>query len=363
MEYAFSDEQTQVRDSVARFCREHSPPATVRALMESEQGFDPAVWRRICVDLGLVGIHVPEADGGLGLGPVELGIVMEEFGRSLLPAPYLASVLAITALAGASGATDTLIGQIVAGERIATLAIEPGHGYPVSGAVTCRQQRLFGEVAAVLDGASADLILIATGHAGGARLHAVDAGADGLGRHPRRTMDGTRRLARVTFDGCPYQDLGELTAPAIERLYDTALVALANEMIGGAQALFDATVEYTRMRVQFGRQIGSFQAIKHRLADLLTDLELARVAAYQAAQALASGENVSANASLAKFVTGDTYMTTAREAIQLRGGIGFTWEEDTHLWYRRAKSSEVFLGTPAHHRERMMHNLIRNAPQ
>ncbi len=356
MEYAFTEEQLQVRDSVARFCREQAPASTVRALMESEPGFDAAVWRRICTDLGLVGIHVAEDRGGLGLGPVELGIVMEEFGRSLLPAPYLSSVLALTALTEASGGAGTgpLVDQIIQGERVVTLALDSRHGSPVSDRMSCRASCLHGEAPAVLDGAHADVILVAAPTSGGATLYAVDSDADGLTRHPRRTMDGTRRLARVTLEGCPSRALGVLSEAACKRIYDTALVALANEMVGGAQALFDTTVAYTRMRVQFGRQIGSFQAIKHRLADLLTDVELARVAAYQAAQALTSGENVSATASLAKFVASDAYMTAAREAIQLRGGIGFTWEEDTHLWYRRAKSSEVFLGTPAHHRERMI---------
>jgi alkylation response protein AidB-like acyl-CoA dehydrogenase len=176
----------------------------------------------------------------------------------------------------------------------------------------------------------------------------------GVAVRKRRTMDGTRRLGDVSLDSVPVKILQELSAQSIRALYDTALVALSNEMIGGAQELLRSAIEYTRVRFQFGRPIGSFQSLKHRLADLHVDVELAKVAAWQAAAALASGDEPSVHASLAKFTTADTYVKAALEAIQLHGGIGFTWENDTHLWYRRAKSSEVFLGTPAFHRERML---------
>jgi alkylation response protein AidB-like acyl-CoA dehydrogenase len=364
MEFRFSEEQAQLRDVVARFCRDRSPSVTVRKIMESESGFDPEVWRQMCTQLGLTALHVPEEKGGLGYGAVELGIVMEELGRSLMPAPYLSSVLASTALAAIDDADlrDPLMASITAAETLATLILDPHRGSPVSRELSVTGGRLSGTIKAALDGHTADLVLVIVADAGRPVLFAVEAGAQGLTSRPLRTMDRTRRFAALRFDEVAPTRLGALSDAEVRRIYDTALVALANESIGGAQALLDSTVAYTKTRVQFGRPIGSFQAIKHRLADLLVDVELAKVAAYQAAAALdaaaqGAAEDASANASLAKFVTSDVYMTAAREAIQLHGGIGFTWEQDTHLWYRRAKSSEVFLGTPAYHRDRMIQEL------
>jgi alkylation response protein AidB-like acyl-CoA dehydrogenase len=365
MQFRFTEEQTQLRDVVARFCRDQSPSATVRRIMETDAGFDAGVWRQMCVQLGLAALHVGEARGGLGYGAVELGIVMEELGRSLMPAPYLSSVLASTALATVDDedVRDPLMAGITAGEMLATLILDPRCGSPVSVELSVVGDRLTGAVKATLDGHGADLLLVIALDDGQPVLFAVQSGIAGLESRPLRTMDRTRRFGALRFQDVAAQRLGTLTDAQVERIYDTALVALANESVGGAQALLDSTLAYTKTRVQFGRPIGSFQAIKHRLADLLVDVELAKVAAYQAAAALdeatlgEGGEEVSANASLAKFVTSDVYMTAAREAIQLHGGIGFTWEQDTHLWYRRAKSSEVFLGTPAHHRERMIQEL------
>jgi len=359
MEYRFTEEQSQLRDVVARFCRDKAPTATVRKIMETESGLDRDLWRQMCAQLGLVALHVPEEQGGLGFGVIELGIVMEELGRSLMPVPYLSSVLASTALAEVGDGTerDVLMASITSAEKLATLILDARCGHPVSRELTVRNSRLTGTVKAALDAHHADLLLVIVADAGAPTLFAVDADAAGLTSRPLRTMDRTRRFAELRFDEVPATCLGVLDDAQVERIYDTALVALANEMTGGAQALLHSTVEYTRTRVQFGRAIGSFQAIKHRLADLLVDVELAKVAGHQAAAALAAGEDVSVNASLAKFVAADAYMSAAREAIQLHGGIGFTWEQDTHLWYRRAKSSEVFLGTSAHHRERMIQEM------
>jgi len=359
MEYRFTEEQAQLRDVIARFCRDKAPSAMVRKVMETDSGLDHDLWRQMCDQLGLVALHLPEERGGLGYGAVELGIVMEELGRSLMPVPYLSSVLASTALAQIDDESerDPLMALLISGSKLITLVLDPRCGYPVSRELGARDGRLTGTVKAALDAHHADLLLVIVADGGQPTLFAVDADAAGITSRPLRTMDRTRRFAELRFDDVPATRLGALNDARVERVYDTALVALANEMVGGAQTLLYSTVEYTRTRVQFGRAIGSFQAIKHRLADLLVDVELARVAAYQAAAALAADEDVSANASLAKFVAGDAYMSAAREAIQLHGGIGFTWEQDTHLWYRRAKSSEVFLGTPAHHRERMIQEM------
>lgn len=361
MEHSFTEEQSQFRDIVARFCRDESPTASVRSVAESELGFDPGIWKKLCQQVGVVGIHIPEERGGGGFGPVELGIVMEEFGRSLLPVPYFSTaVLAGTTIASIDDAAvrDELMGPLVVGERITTLALDAAHGWPGC-SVSLSGSRVSGSLRGVLDAAAADTLLILVRDGEAATLCGLDLHDSGVAVRTRRTMDGTRRLADVSLDSAPARILGELSASQIRAIYDTALVALSNEMVGGAQALLRSTLEYTRVRFQFGRPIGSFQALKHRLADLHVDVELAKVAAWGAALALASGDEPSVNASLAKFTTSDAYVAAALEAIQLHGGIGFTWEQDTHLWYRRAKSSEVFLGTPAFHRDRMLKEMHR----
>lgn len=358
MDYSFTEEQQQFRDIVARFCRDKAPTPVIRKLADSDTGFDPAVWQQFCQEVGVTGIHIDEAKGGSGFGPVELGIVMEELGRSLMPSPYFScGVLACTAIAEINdvGKRDELLTSIMSGEKVATLALDSPAGHPVVGLEDA--DRMSGELKAVTDAAAADIILVMTGDHRRATLRVIESGADGVTVSGLRTMDKTRRLANVTLSNVAATQLGVLDAGQITRLYNIALVALANEMIGGAQALFDSALEYTKLRKQFGRTIASFQSIKHRLADLHVDVELAKVGAWQAAAALAAGEEESVNASLAKFMAADAYMQAALEAIQLHGGIGFTWENDTHLWYRRAKSSEVFLGKPAFHRERMLQEM------
>jgi alkylation response protein AidB-like acyl-CoA dehydrogenase len=264
-------------------------------------------------------------------------------------------VLAATAIAAIDEASvrDELMGPLVVGDRLATLALDPAHGWPVCDA-ELSNGRLRGTLHGVLDAGAAGVLLLLVRDGANAALCSVDLRDTGVSVRMRRTMDGTRRLGDVTLDSAGARVLAELDPPAITTIYDTALVALSNEMVGGAQALLADTLGYTKVRFQFGRPIGSFQALKHRLADLHVDVELAKVAAWQSAVSLDSGEEASSDASLAKFTTADTYVTAALEAIQLHGGIGFTWENDTHLWYRRAKSSEVFLGTPAFHRDRML---------
>lgn len=362
MQFAFTDEQEQFRDIVARFCRDKSPTPVIRKLMETDQGFDAGVWGQLCQEVGATGIHIAEDKGGAGFGPVELGIVMEEFGRSLIPAPYFScAVLACTAISEIpeSDPREPLLAQMAKGEKIGTLALDEARGTP---AVTVEASgkggtwTLNGTCSHVLDGHLADFILVIPASEPG--LFMVESGTSGLTAEPLNTMDRTRRQARLGFDNAEARKLCDLEPAQLNRIYNTALVALANEMVGGAQALFDDTLEYTKLRFQFGRSIASFQAIKHRMADLLVDIELAKTAAYQAAQALADNdEDASSTASLAKFVAGDTYIKTALEAIQLHGGVGFTWENDTHLWFRRAKSSEVFLGSGAFHRERMLEEM------
>ena len=367
MQFTFTDEQEHLRLAVRRFLADQSPTTEIRRLMATDTGYDPSVWRRLCDDLALAGVHIPQSYGGQGFSAEELAIVVEEMGRVLLCAPYFSStVLAATAILNAGSEADKveLLPPIAAGDRLAALAVtEPaGRWDPSAIETTVREGRLSGAKSFVVDGHIADLLVVAARRPGsrdadGLSLYVVDATADGLSRRLLTTADATRKLARVDFDQVEARLLGDEGAagPALARTLDLAAVALANEMVGGAAALLESAVEYANMRVQFGRAIGSFQAIKHRCADLLLTVELAKSAAYQAAKAAAHDDaDLPALASLAKSAASDAYMRAARDCIQIHGGIGFTWDNDTHLWYKRAKSSEVFLGDAAFHRERLM---------
>lgn len=363
MAFSFTDDQEQFRDIVARFCRDKSPTKKIRELMDTELGFDADVWQQMCMEVGLTGIHIEENKGGSGFGAVELAIVMEEFGRSLMCAPYFSSaVLAATAIADTAtqAQCDHWLPKLVDGSQRAALAVgETDSQIDLDQVATTASKTTDGHVLTgskkfVVDGHSADLIVVAANTEIGAALFLVNAQAAGLERKLVASMDPTRKLAELTFSDTPAEQLGKGQPLDLTNVLDTGLVALANEMVGGAQALLESATEYTKLRVQFGRTIGSFQAIKHRLADLLLEVELAKSAAYQAAQAMAAGEQVSEMASLAKAAASDAYLSAAIACIQLHGGIGFTWENDTHLWFKRAKSSEVFLGTPHQHRERML---------
>jgi alkylation response protein AidB-like acyl-CoA dehydrogenase len=289
----------------------------------------------------------------------------------LLCAPYFAStVLAATAIMNAGTEEDkkTYLPPIAAGDVIATLAFTEDNGRWDSAGVEMTATPaedayiLNGAKSFVLDGASASQIVVLARRPGssgdeGLSLFMVAGDADGLDRRPLKTVDQTRKLARLEFNDVSAVLLGEEGAAAapIGKTMDQAAVCLASEMVGGADKLRESAVEYSLLRVQFGRAIGSFQAIKHKSADMLLEVESAKSAAYYAAEALDDGvEDWPAMASLAKACASDTYMQTAIVTTQMHGGIGFTWDNDTHLWFKRAKSSEVFLGDSSHHRELMM---------
>lgn len=378
MQFAFTEEQHQYRDIVARFCREQSPSTRVRAQMASEAGFDRELWKQLCGDLGMSGVHVPEALGGHGYGAVELGIASEEMGRVNFCGPYFSScVLASYALL--NGATPRQqaewLPQLCSGAVIASLALAETGGSWHPGTVTATaverdgHWRIDGIKSYVLDGHVADLFIVAARRPGsqgleGLSLFAVPATARGLSAHPLKTIDTTRRLSRVEFNGVQASLLGEAetAAAGLLRTPDQATIALASEMVGGAQALLDSTVAYAKLRVQFGRVIGSFQAIKHRLADLLLELEFARSAAYRACELAAEDPlPLREAAAMAKALASDAFMLAAREAVQLHGGIGFTWEHDTHLYFKRAQGSSVLLGSAAEHRDRYVLSLAARA--
>jgi alkylation response protein AidB-like acyl-CoA dehydrogenase len=371
MKFSFTDEQQAFRDQIRRFLSDKSPTTEVRRLMETDEGNDPAAWQQLSGELGLTGIAIPEEYGGFGSGIAELAIAMEESGRALLCAPLFASgVMAATAiLKGADEAQkQAFLPDIASGQTIATLAIAEDSGqWDHAGiAMTARPDgavfKLNGTKSFVLDGHTADLLIVAArepGSAGadGLSLFSVPGEATGLTKKLLKSTDATRKIARLTFDDVEAQLLGKQGAAArpLNETLDVAVICLANEMVGGAEQLLESAIEYANMRVQFGRSIASFQSLKHKAADMLLDVELAKSAAYYAAAAADEGEDdISALASIAKASAADAYMQTAIHTVQIHGGIGFTWDNDTHLWFKRAKSSEAFLGSSSYHRERLM---------
>jgi alkylation response protein AidB-like acyl-CoA dehydrogenase len=366
--FAFSDEQEQLRDAVRRFLEAKSPSTEVRRLMETTEGYDPAVWAQMANELGLQSLHIPEEYGGQGFTFVELGIVLEEMGRVLLAAPYFSTVvLAADAImnAGTADQQAKLLPGIASGETIAALAFtEPAGKWDANGIEMVAKgsgdsYTLDGTKMFVIDGHTADLVVVAarlegTSGEDGISFFTVDAGASGLTRTPLATMDQTRKQAKLEFANVAATPLGEPGAgwPALSKTLDQAAAMSSNEMVGGAQKVLEMSVEYAKVRVQFGRPIGSFQAIKHKCADMLLEVESGKSAAYYAAWAAAEdNEELPVAASLAKAYCSDAFFHAAAENIQIHGGIGFTWEHDAHLYFKRAKSSEILLGDATYHRE------------
>ncbi len=368
MNFAFSEEQEALRETVANFLEDKSSSSEVRRLMETEEGYDPEVWRQMGQQMGLQGLHIPEEYGGQGFTFVELGIVLEEMGRRLLCAPYFATVcLAANAIlnAGDDSQKKELLPAIAGGEQIATVAFtEPSGRWDADGIETTYEAsgdgyRLSGEKMFVIDGHNADLIVVVARESGssgteGLSFFTVAGDAEGLTRTALETMDQTRKQAKLELSGVPAQLLGEAGGgwEPLSKTLDQVAVCLSSEMVGGAQETLDMSVAYAKERVQFGRPIGSFQAIKHKCADMLLEVESAKSAAYYAAWAAAEdNEELPTVAPLAKAYCSDAYFHCAAENIQIHGGIGFTWEHDAHLYFKRAKSSETYLGDATYHRE------------
>ena len=363
MNFAFSEEQEELRRTVRAFLEDKSPSAEVRRLMETEEGYDPALWEQMGSQLGLQGLAIPEEYGGSGYSYVELIVVLEEMGRALLTAPYFSTVaLGANAIlhSGDDAAKKELLGGIASGETIATLAMTEDSGRWDAEGITATATKsgdgytIDGHKMFVLDGHTANLIIVAAKTGDNVSLFTVAGDADGLTRTALATMDQTRKQARLEFSGTPAKLLGTEGEgwPVLSRVLDLAAVALAAEQVGGAQKCLDMSVDYAKVRVQFGRPIGSFQAIKHKCADMLLEVESAKSAAYYAGWAAAElNDELPTVASLAKAYCSDAYFHAAAENIQIHGGIGFTWEHDAHLYFKRAKSSELLLGDPTYHRE------------
>ncbi len=364
MNFAFTEEQEELRNFVRSFLDDKSPETAVRELMETDDGYDPAVWSQMAEQLGLQSLIIPEAYGGQGASYVELGIVLEEMGRNLLCSPFFSTVvLAGNAIihSGNEKAKEDLLPGIASGETIATLALAEQSGrWDAQGVTTTASgigdsATITGEKMFVTDGGTANLFVVAAQADGGLHLFTVAGDAAGIARENLSTMDQTRKQARVTFDNTPATHLCDTDNFAyIAKVLDLAAVALANEQVGGAQFVLDMAVQYAKDRVQFGRPIGSFQAIKHKCADMLLEVESAKSAAYYAAWCAAEmNDELPSVASLAKAYCSEAYFHCSAENIQIHGGIGFTWEHPAHLYFKRAKSSELLFGDPAYHREQL----------
>jgi alkylation response protein AidB-like acyl-CoA dehydrogenase len=370
--FAFDDEQEALRATVRKFLADTSPETEVRRLMETTEGYNPDVWRQLAGQLGLVGLIVPEEYGGAGFSYLELIVVFEEMGRSLLCAPFFSTVAMATTLILAlddDAASKDLLPRIADGGCLATVALaEPaGSWNPSDVAMRAVRDggeaagwRLSGEKFYVVDGHVANVVLVVARTDPGLSVFAVDSGAAGLAADLSSTMDKTRKLARLTFDATPARLIGaegQADGP-VARMLDLAAIALAAEQVGGAQRVLEIAVGYARIREQFGRPIGTFQAIKHKCANMLLEIEAAKSAAYYAGWAAAEDDaELPVLASVAKAYCSDAYVHAAAENIQIHGGIGFTWEHPAHLYFKRAKSSELFLGAPDYHRERLLQGM------
>ena len=363
MNFAFTDEQDELRKIVRSFLEAKSPESAVREQMETERGYDEAVWSQMAEQMGLQGLHIPEEYGGSGFSYVELGIVLEEMGRALLCAPFFSTVVLAAntlILCGDEAAKKDYLPGIASGETIATVAFtEPSGKWDESGIEMEATKSgdgytLTGTKMYVLDGHVADLILVVARTDAGVSLFAVDGDADGLTRTPLSTMDQTRKQARLEFESTPARLIESegIGWDFMARVLDLVAVGLAAEQVGGAQKVLEMAVEYAKVRVQFGRPIGSFQAIKHKCADMLLEVESAKSAAYYGMWCAAEmDDELPSVASLAKAYCSEAYFHAAAENIQIHGGIGFTWEHPAHLYFKRAKSSELLFGDPTYHRE------------
>ena len=371
MNFTFSEEQEIIRDSARGFLSEHSGSEQLRAAMESELGYDPSVWQKITQEMGWAAISLPEDYGGLGLGHVELAILQEEMGRRLLCSPFFSTIClgANTILtAGTDSQKADYLPKIAEGALTAALANTEASGrLDASGieATWARQGNgyvLKGVKRHILHGASADLLIVAAREAGstgekGIGLFLVPKDTAGLDAVRLPTMDQTRPLSEITLNDvvlpgdAALGDPGAAWAP-LQKTLQRASIALAAEQVGGAMECLDQTVAYAKERVQFGRPIGSFQAVKHKCADMMVEAEAAKSAAYYAACVADEDSNeLSEAASMAKSFCSEAFFHCAGDMIQLHGGIGFTWELDAHLYFKHARSTETFLGTPSYHRE------------
>jgi alkylation response protein AidB-like acyl-CoA dehydrogenase len=365
LDFGFNEEQEMLRESARGLLEKECPSTLVRKLIDEEGGYDADLWRKMA-GLGWTGLVIPEAYGGANLSYVDLVLVLEEMGRVLLPSPFIWTTMVAEALKsdGSDAHKQALLPKIAAGELIATVAwMEPSGLWGVDGiAMTARKRgngfTLDGVKLFVNDAHIADYLLVAARTGGkGITLFAIETQRAGLSITPLRTMDSTRRLSEVKFEGVRASAADVVGAvgdgwKTLSEIIDKGKVMIAAEMMGGAQKVLDMTVEYAKVRVQFGRPIGSFQAVQHKCANMMIDVEGAKSAVYYAAWAVSNGGgDAPLAAALAKAAASDAYRRVSADGIQLHGGIGFTWDHDMHLYFKRAKSSEFTFGDATYNRE------------
>jgi alkylation response protein AidB-like acyl-CoA dehydrogenase len=362
--FGFTEEHLLLKQGARRYLEAHAGPAVARRLMARDGAWDPSLHRAMA-ELGWIGLALSEARGGPGLGALGLVLVLEEAGRALLPGPLFPCVLAVTALdrcADDAQANRWLPG-IVSGERVATLAFaEPGGAWdPVATQTRAEPEgggfALSGTRTHVMSAAQAALALVpAVGPEGEASLFVLELPAAGAVVEPEDCIDPTRPTARLELQGAVVPAGARLVgaADALREVARRARVWLAAEMVGGAEAVLAMSCDYARERVQFGRAIGSFQAVKHPLVDMMVGIEQARSLVYGAAAALDAGAaDAEPLSRMAKAQASDVYAAAVRKGVQVHGGLGFTWEHDMHLWFRRALWSRPMLGDGAYHRRQL----------
>ncbi|MBA2812751.1 acyl-CoA dehydrogenase family protein [Streptomyces sp. KM273126] len=354
-----TDEQRQLRTVLRDFYSEVSGPEEVRKHLATPRGHAEALWARLAGEIGVHGLAIPEEYGGAGFTFVELAVALEEAGRALYCAPLLPTVvLAAHALlySGDRTSCERYLPRIAEGALTATVAAFDEGEPQVTAEQEGRSWVLRGRADFVLDGAGAELVLVRARTPGGIGLFACEPAEDSCRRTPRRVLDETRRQAVLEFRGAPATAVGpgERTEDTVAATLDAGRAALAAEQVGGSGHALDATVEFVAQRHQFGRPIGSFQAVKHRLADVLVAQEAARsAAAYATACVAAASPQLPVAAGAAAVVCSETFRLATAEYVQLHGGIGFTWEHPAHLYVRRARGSEVLFGTADRNRARL----------
>ncbi|HKS26938.1 MAG TPA: acyl-CoA dehydrogenase family protein [Pyrinomonadaceae bacterium] len=366
MDFDLSKPQKLLKESAREFLARECGPERVRSLMETETAHDDELWQAIA-DQGWTGLLVPEEHGGLGLGLVEMAAVAEEMGRACLPGPFLSTLMAAALVerAGNREQRAKYLEPLAAGELKATVALLEESASWDTSAVKFEAERAGGKLSLsgrklfVMDAEVADLLICVARDGDSLALLPVERGAEGLSVKPMPSMDGTRKLYEVLFDGVGVMEADALGADgdargALNRALEVATVVLCAEMVGGMQWVLDTTVEYAKTRQQFGRAIGSFQAVQHQCADMLMMTESARSAAYYAAWTLTENDPAASLAvSIAKAYCSDAYREVGNRGIQVHGGIGFTWEHDLQLYYKRSKASETLFGDSTFHRERI----------
>lgn len=377
MAVSSSEDRALIRDAAKAFLADQSASADVRRGMVMDAGYDPALWAKVAGELGWPGLLVPEDHGGLGLGAADLAVLMEEAGAAMFCAPFFATTCLATralVLAGTAAQQAQWLPQLADGSLTAALAVaETGGGHDLA-EVACKARKdgahyvLSGTKRYVVDGASAGLLIVAARRSGtsgatGISLFALPADTPGLVRKALPTLDQTRRLAEITLANVqvPADTLmGEEgnAGPGLARTLDLGITALAAEQAGGARRCLDLTVAYLKERVQFGKPLGTLQALKHRCADMMVQVESALIAAQRAAEAADAGDaDFPLLASLAKVYCSEAFYAVAADTIQLHGGMGFTWETDPHLYFKRARASAALFGDARYHRERIASGL------